>query len=538
MDLDWISGSLVDVISLGLAFALGMSARAVRLPPLVGFLAAGFVLNGLGIANRELIETLSDLGITLLLFTVGLKVNLRTLTRPQVWAVTTIHVAIVVALLGAALTALAMLGLPMLLDLSFGAAVLVAFALSFSSTVFVVKVLEQKGEMQSLHGRLAIGVLIVQDIAAVIFLAFSTNKLPSIWALALTSLFLVRPLLHQILSKAGHGELQILFGFLLALGGAEVFELVGVKGDLGALALGLMISSHAKSDELAKTMLGFKDLFLLGFFLSIGLSGQLSADLIIASIILLPFLAIKSLGFFALFSAFKLRARTSLLTTFNLSNYSEFGLIVMAVGVSNAWVSNDWLIVIALAMSWSFAISAVLNARAESLFVGYRSVLERWQRAERLPDDRPLDLGDATIAIIGMGGVGTSAYEEMRQRYGDKVVGVDIDPITVAAHCEYGRRVLAGDPTDADFWERIHQQHILQVVMLALPKLSTTLEVLSKLHDSEFDGDVAATTKFDDEAQRLKQAGVDTVFNTYEEAGSGFAVHVSNSLNTVEGKSV
>jgi len=87
MDFQWIAIALGDVAWISIAFVLGLLSRSVGLPPLVGFLATGFLLNAYGIASGEMLEKLSDLGITLLLFTVGLKLNLRTLARPQVWAV-------------------------------------------------------------------------------------------------------------------------------------------------------------------------------------------------------------------------------------------------------------------------------------------------------------------------------------------------------------------------------------------------------------------------------------------------------------------
>ena len=211
---------------------------------------------------------------------------------------------------------------------------MLAFALSFSSTVFVVKSLEDKGEMKSLHGRIAIGILIMQDLAAVIFLVASTGKIPSPWALLLLLLIPIRPVFHYILQKTGHGELLILYGLVLALGGAELFEMGGVKDDLGALIMGVLISTHPKANEMAKSMLGFKDLFLVGFFLTIGMSGQLSLEVLIIGLLLVPFIFIKSALFFTLMTRFNLRSRTSLLATLNLTNYSEFGLIVVAIGAA------------------------------------------------------------------------------------------------------------------------------------------------------------------------------------------------------------
>ena len=526
MDFEWIAFALGDVVWIAVAFVMGLLSRAVGLPPLVGFLAAGFLLNVQGITSGEMLETLSDLGITLLLFVVGLKLNLATLGRPQVWAVAGLHMTCVVAVFGAGIFGLALLGVPYLGDLELPQAVLIAFALSFSSTVFAVKVLEERGEMASLHGRIAIGILIMQDLAAVLFLAVSTGKWPSPWALLVFLLFPLKPVLHQLLQRVGHGELLVLYGFLLALGGAEVFELVGLKGDLGALIVGVLMANHVKADELAKTMLGFKDLFLLGFFLSIGMSGQPSVGTLVLGALLTPLVFLKSALFFALLAGFKLRARTSFFAALNLTNFSEFGLIVAAIGVSNHWISAEWLIVIAIAMSLSFAVAAGLNAVSGRLYSRHRVMWQRLQLSERLADDRLLEIGGATIAVIGVGGIGTGTFDKLHELHGDTVVGIDIDPITVRNHTSAGRNVLLGDPGDADFWDRVQAVHTLELVMLALPNLNTNLAVLAQLKAAGFDGRVAAMAKFEDDVEALREAGATTVFNIYTEAGTGFAAHV------------
>jgi len=519
--------ALRDVASISLAFLLGLLSRSVGLPPLVGFLAAGFLLNLHGTASGEMLQKLSDIGITLLLFLVGLKLDLRTLARPQVWAVAGLHMSIVVLVLGTAIHMLALLGASFLTGIDFSRALLIAFALSFSSTVFVVKVLEARGETASLHGRIAVGILIVQDLAAVVFLALAAGEWPTVRALLLLILIPLRPLLTLVLQRVGHGELLVLYGFLLALGGAEAFELAGLKGDLGALVLGVLIASHDKADELARTMLGFKDLFLLGFFLSIGVSGPLTTEVALIGAAVTPFVFFKSALFLGLLAGFRLRARTSLLASLNLTNFSEFGLIVAAVGVANGWLDSLWLSVVAVALSLSCGIAAGLNSVADRIYRRYRTAWHHLQRRERLADDRLLDTGGATILILGMGRIGAGTYEAMHRRYGETVVGVDIDPRTVGNHQSAGLKVLLGDPSDADFWDRLRGTNVIELVMLTLPNLTASLAVLDQLRAASFRGRVAATARFHDEIEPLARAGASVVFNVYEKAGAGFAAQVA-----------
>lgn len=532
MDFEWIAIALggiapVEIAWLAVAIVLGLLSRSAGLPPLVGFLAAGFVLNLFGIASGEMLEKLADLGVTLLLFIVGLKLNLRTLVRPQVWAVTSLHMALIVPILGTVLLILTLLNAPSFSGIGIHQALLIAFALSFSSTVFVVKVLEDKGETAALHGRIAVGILIVQDLAAVAFIAISAGTWPSAWALMILLLIPARPLLIYALQKVGHGELLVLCGLLLALGGAAFFELVGLKGDLGALVLGALIANSAKANEMAKTMIGFKDLFLVAFFLSIGLSGPLTLDAVLIGAAVTPLVFLKSALFFGLLTMFKLRARTSLLATLNLTNFSEFGLIVAAISVANGWINTFWLIVVAIALTLSCAISAGLNVAAHQIYARYRGLWDRLQKTRRLADDQPLDIGGATTAIIGMGRVGTAAYDQMHQAFGGTVVGVDIDPVRVERQQSSGRHVLLGDPSDADFWDRVQAAHTLELVLLALPNLSSNLAVLNQLNTSSSTCRVAATARFPDEIEVLRKAGASSVYNLYAEAGSGFAAHVA-----------
>ncbi len=526
MDFEWVAIALGDVAWISLVFSLGFLARLISLPPLVGFLATGFVLNYMGIVSGEMLQKLADLGITLLLFTVGLKLNLKVLIRPQVWAVTALHISVIITLFGAAIFGLALMSVPLFSGLNLKLSLMLAFALSFSSTVFVAKSLEEKGEMKSLHGRIAIGILVMQDLAAVIFLAASTGKIPSLWALLLFLLIPLRSLFHYLLQKTGHGEMLILYGLVLALGGAELFELVGVKDDLGALIMGLLISTHPKSKEMVKSMLGFKDLFLVGFFLSIGMSGQLSLEALIIGLLIVPFVFVKSALFFALMTHFKLRARTSLLATLNLTNYSEFGLIVAAIGVTNGWLAGEWLVIIAIALSLSFVVAAPLNSRDDKIYSSFREYWRKFQRKERLPDEMLLDTLGASIAIFGMGRVGSGAYDRMRDFHGETVVGIDFDAELINKHRSIGRNVLHGDPSDADFWDKLEKDHSIKLIMLALPNLEANLDALEQLREISFPGRIAATARYSDEEERLRKSGATAVFNIYTEAGTGFAEHV------------
>mgnify|MGYP001821690734 FL=1 len=341
----------MDILWIVLAFVFGLGVRQIGLPPLVGYLLAGFLLASQGAVGGETVQRFADMGVTLLLFTIGLKIDISGLKQPSIWGTATVHMTLTVLLFAAGLYALGSSGLALVAGLDFRTAMLIGFALSFSSTVFAVKVLEEKGEMSALYGRIAIGILIMQDIAAVVFLAFSTGKIPSPWALLLLGFIPLRFVLYRVLERSGHGELLVLFGLSLALGGAQLCELLNVKGDLGVLLLGVLMAKHAKASELSRALYGFKDLFLVGFFLNIGLAGMPTLAQFGMAAMLALVVPLKVGLFFLILSRFRLRVRTSMLTAFSLANYSEFGLIIAAIGVSSGWLDKNWLTVIAISLS-------------------------------------------------------------------------------------------------------------------------------------------------------------------------------------------
>jgi predicted Kef-type K+ transport protein len=518
---------MLDAVWIALAFALGLAVRQVGLPPLVGYLIGGFVLHGFGVGSNATIEHFAQIGVTLLLFSIGLKLKLKSLAEPHIWAVATVHLLIVVVVLTPVLVVLGLLGFPYLAELRPAAAALLAFALAFSSTVFAVKVLEDKGELASLYGTIAIGILIIEDLAAVIFLAFSAGKLPTLWAALLLLLIPARPFILKILERSGHGELLILFGLALGLGGYQVFELVGVKGDLGALILGVMIAPHIKAKELAKALLGFKDLFLVGFFLSIGLGGAPTLSMLLVVALLLVLVPAKAWLFHRLLLLFHLRARTAFLTSLTLSNYSEFGLIVAAIGATSGWIGPEWLTIIAVALSASFVLAAPLNTNSHDYYERLGPRLHLMESSRRLPAEAEIDPGNADVLIIGMGRVGSGAYDTLAAEQGRRPVGIDADADMVRYHRSQGRNVIQGSATDPDFWHRLRcRSGSFRMVLLAMPQVSENIFAARHLKSEGFPGVIGAIAKFRDDEPALQSAGVDRVFNLYAEAGAGFAQHV------------
>ena len=517
------------------AMAAGLVATALRLPPLVGFLVAGFVLHGAGVPELPALDTLADLGVALLLFGIGLKLDVRVLVRREVWLTTVVHMSATAALSLAYLAVLMLIGVGLLGGQDWQTLLVIGFALSFSSTVLVVTVLEDQSSSRSRFGRTAVGILVIQDIAAVLFLTLAKASPPSPWAVLLILLLPAAWPLRKLLRHLGHDELMPLFGVALALApGYALFEAVGLKGDLGALVIGLLLAAEPRADELSKALFSIKELLLVGFFLSIGFTGvPSSADLLLAALLLL-LIPLKSLGFVALLWSQGMRHRTSVLAGTVLGNYSEFGLIVVAVGASSGFVSEDWLAVIGSTVAMSFILSVLVGRRTGWLVALAERRLPR-QDPDRLhPDDRPIDVGHADAVVFGMGRVGQAAYHQLADAYGLRVVGIESREERAVRLREQGLDVIEGDATDPDLWHRLTQAHAVDIAVLAMPFHGSNLAAIAQLEASEFAGTVAAVAQYDDEAAELKER-VHSVFGLYDGAGTALADGVAERAGRPRG---
>ena len=515
---------------------LGLLAVVVRLPPLVGFLAAGFVLNWMHVEHLPEIEVIADLGVTILLFGIGLKLDLRTLIRREVWLTASLHLVLSVVLGTALLWLAALVGMPMLFGQDLRTLVLLAFALSFSSTVFVIKVLEERGETHALYGRVAIGILVIQDIVAVVFLTATSGHLPSPWAGILVLLWPLSRLLRKIWGRFGHGEMQSLFGIVMALvPGYALFTAVGMKGDLGALIMGILLASHPSSSELARSLFHLKELLLVGFFVSIGLTGLPDLPILaIALFMVVVLLPLKAVGYVALLWMMRLRGRTALLGGLSLTNFSEFGLIVVSVGVGAGMLEQTWLVEISIAVAISFVFAALLNGRGHMMVERFAERFPRRAPEKLHPEERPADAGDAEVVVIGIGRVGIAAYDRLRDDYGLRVVGVDYDGTRVQQQLHEGRHVVEGDATDLDFWKRLTRSDSVKMAILAMPQHGANITAQQCLQESGFTGKVATVARYDDEVTWAREHGIPIAFNLYAGAGLELADAVARAGGLTE----
>lgn len=511
----------MEYIWIGLAFVFGLIVRQTGLPSLIGYLCAGFMITVL--ADNQLIilpehhkstlEHIAHYGILLLLFMVGLKLNVKKVVKSEVIGTGVIHFAISTFVFA-----------PIIMfcfDTDFSTSVLLAIFLGFSSTVLAAKVLESKSELKAFHGRVAIGILIIQDLMALIIMAISSGKIPSIWALGLLALPFLKPVFYWMLDKSGHDEMLLLCGIVLGVivGGAG-FQAVGLSGELGALAIGALIANHSKSAELSEKLWGIKEILLTLFFLTIGLNGLPSMSDLQFAFLMTALLPLQAVLFFALLVAFKLKSRSAFLASLSLTNYSEFGLILVAA------MMPEYTVAIALCVAFSFVVSAPLNRFAHPLFDKLEKDLSKFERQCVHPDEVPVSLGDATVLILGLGRVGRAALKSIiKLPNAPVVIGLDSDQEKVTELEQKGYNVKYADAEHGNFWGSLDLTK-LNSCILAIRCPESCKVAATKLREHGFQGTIVAHARHRDEALAIKEAGADETYLTYEEAGLGLAAHV------------
>ncbi len=516
-----LAPGVFETLCIVFAFVLGLAARRVGLPPLVGFLGAGFLLNAfgpsLGLPEEAggILHHVAHLGVLLLLFTVGLKIKLKPLLQPEVLGGGSLHFAITVGLLSPSLH--------FALGVDWRTAVLLSIALAFSSTVLAAKVLDAKRELRAFHGRVAIGILILQDLFALTTMTLAGEGGLSPWALGVLALPLLRPALGWLLDQSGHEELLVLMGMLVALVlGGMAFEAVGLSSELGALLMGVMLAGHKRSQELSDSLWSLKELFLVGFFLEIGMSGLPGWNDLWFALLLLALVPLKAALFFHLLVRFRLRARNAFLAALALACYSEFGLIVAGA------VLPEYLVPLALTVALSFVIAAPLNRVAHGLFERWEKRLVPFQKDTYHPDEQPASVDGARVLVFGMGRAGTAAYDLLTES-GLRVVGLDSDPTNIERQSEQGRDVRYADAEDSCLWSGLDLRGV-EGVVLAMSDQESARIATRQLRQRGFQGVIAAHSVYEDHARELRELGADSTYLTMQQAGRGLGESVRRKL--------
>jgi Kef-type K+ transport system membrane component KefB/Trk K+ transport system NAD-binding subunit len=452
----------------GVAAVLGLLARHLKQPLILAYLATGFVIAWLGFfdfGDREAFRLLSDLGVMFLLFLIGLEINyaaVRHVGRP----------ALAVGIGQVVLTFL----LGFFIVQSFGYELLeasyISIALTFSSTVIVVKLLSEKRDLGSLYGRISVGMLLVQDAVAILLLVFLAGigedggatlwwRLPAtvVLGLALFSVTLVggRRMLPRLFDRVARSQ-ELLF----LLSAAWVFvvvaavRLVGFSIEIGGFLAGLALANSSEHFQIASRIRPLRDFFLAIFFVILGSSAAFAdfSGLFWPAVLLSLFVVIGNpLIVLAIMGAMGYRRRTSFLTGVTVAQISEFSLVLAALGLTLGHISESAVALITAVGAATITISTYLILHADRMFRWLSPFLRIFERRDT--KERQELRKDIRKPVILIGAHRTGAMIAKLLPKKDLLV-VDFDPVVVAEFRKEGYDYLAGDCTDAEVFELAH----------------------------------------------------------------------------------
>ena len=471
------------------------------------------------IKSQSLISTLSELGIAFLLFFIGLEFDISRIKKlkPVVFLVGALQV-ILITIIG---TLVASIWFNIHTSLYLGAIA------AFSSTMIVVKLILDKKEIDNLHGRIILSILLVQDIFAILFLPFLASKGTSIGIPYLIELILLiiilflfvfllqRHILHRIMRLIAEnteflfiGSLAICFIFL----GIAYF--LNLPLAIGGFLVGLAIASQPYHIEVAGKIKPLKDFFAVLFFVSLGsqliFSSLNSTILIFLLAMLILVVLIKPIITFLLLKAFRYSNRVSVLTSASLAQISEFSLVLAAQGLLLGHLSQDIFNGVILLSIFTIIITGYIIKYDETVFGFFSKTLMPLERLTSKEDlERvPSKLSDHTILFGAdrMGAKITELYEHNK----NKLIIVDFNPEIVKSFLHKGFNCVYGDYGNQEVLE-ILQMHKAKQVISTIPSVSENILVIDLVRSMNPKATIIVTARSVSEATTLYQGGADFV---------------------------
>ncbi len=537
-------------ILLSLATLFGMAGLLLKQPMIVSFIMVGALAgpSALGVVQSpEHIELMAELGIAILLFVVGLKLDLQLIR-------TLGAVALIAGLGQVAATIAAGFGLGLLLGMDYISALYVAVAVTFSSTIIVVKMLSDKREVDSLHGRIAIGVLIVQDIVVVLAMmvlsaigaggaevgsdAVISKILTTLGYGAIMLIFVgifIRYFAVQLVGKIAHSqELLVTFAIAWAALLASTGNYFGFGKELGGLLAGISLASTPFREVIISRLHSLRDFLLLFFFIVLGSKidfGTIGWQIIGYSVIFSIFvLLVKPLIIMAIMGRMGYRKRTSFLAGITLAQISEFSLILAAMGMEVGHITPETLGLITLVGLITIAISVYSITYSHEIYHLLEVPLDIFERKslkdlhrEDINETDEYENGQHDVILFGLGRYGEEIAMHLRKQK-LRILAVDFNPDVVKKCKEQGMNAIYGDGCDQEFLHSLSLKGVKWVVS-AMPQhdIGITHEdpryiLIDTLKNDNYQGKIIVSTHHRDEEGKLLERGADLVLMPFRGA--------------------
>lgn len=538
-----------------LAGVVGLIGHFLKQPLVVSYIVVGIIAGPavFGIATSEgPLELLSDLGIAILLFLVGLKMDYRLIRSLGFVSLTTG--------LGQVLFT-SVFGFLIALGLGFEpvASVYIAIALTFSSTIIIVKLLSDKRELDTLHGRVALGFLIVQDIVVVLaMVVLSTvgvgaaaegegtsvaGALTAVAVMGVTVFLIVRyaatPLTRRL---AESQELLILFSIGLAAVFAAIGEYLGLGLELGGLFAGVALASTPFRDSIGSRLAPLRDFLLLFFFLVLGaqldlevLGENIPAALVLSAFVLIgnPLIVLIIMGLMGY------RKRTAFLAGLTVAQISEFSLIFIGMGLALGQVTEAELGLVTLVGLITIAVSTYMITYSHNLYRWFEPVLDRFERAnpKREEEDEQRERKEPpTVILMGLAGLGEALADRLLASK-VPVLAIDYDPTRVEEWQARGLDAVYGDVTDPEYLAELPLPTAKWVISTVshhgpdITAIDPRHTLIRTLKAEGFAGQIAISVYRNDEIKEIEAAGADVVLEPFADAADTTMTRVLESLS-------
>ncbi len=515
---------------IGAAWLLGMVAQWLRQPVLLAYLVGGFVLGPYclkSVTNAESIETISELGLIFLLFMIGLEIDLKKIIA----AGSRISVTALVQIVGGCL--LGVLGFS-LGGFKLGGpawdALYLAVAAALSSTVIIVKVLYEKRELDTLAGRVTLGILVLQDLFAILFLAIqpsldnlklsvlglSAVRVVTLVAAALAISRYVLPPLFRSVARLPELVLVGALGWCFLVG--QLGEWLNLSREMGALVAGVSLSTFPYALDVTAKVTSLRDFFVTLFFVGLGLKIPVpgAAEITMSLGIIVFTVASRLVTTFTPLYLLKSGLRVSLLPAINLCQISEFSLVVMELGAKSGHVSPRST----AGMSLAFVVLAVASTFAMARSDGAVRGMIPWLKRNGLRD---LDTAEtdhghgARILLLGFFRTASSLLEEISRKAPDLLpdVGVvDFNPVVHAQLKVRGVKVVYGDISQRDTLAHAgvgSAEVLICTIPDSLLKGSSNERLVRQLRELNPSARIIAPAENLADVARLRAAGADYV---------------------------
>jgi Kef-type K+ transport system membrane component KefB len=505
-----------------IAGIIGIAALKLRQPLIIGYILTGILVGpallGWASGGSEL-NLLSSIGIAVLLFVVGLKLDVGLIRSVGPVALATGLGQIVFTSLFGFLLALGLGFAPV-------KAIYIAVCLTFSSTIIIVKLLSDKREIDSLHGRIAVGFLVVQDIAVILAMILLTSFTADgsggiaaqgvrlllvgtafVLGTAATMRWVMPPLLGRL---AQNQELLVLFAVAWAVGLAALADGVNFSKEVGAFLGGVSIASTSYREAIASRLTGLRDFLLLFFFIDLGSGLNLTAagvQLWPALVLSLFVLVGNPLIVVAIMGAMGYRRRTGLLAGLTVAQISEFSLILAALGMRLGQIGEAEVSLITLVGVITIGLSTYMILGSDRLYQWLEQPLRLLERANPFSEIASGSSGPARVDVIllGLGRFG-GAIQRQLQPHNLSLLGVDFDPQALRLAAAEGVPVQYGDSEDPEFTASLPLSSAT-VVVSTLPSLEANAAISHGLQTAGFRGHFIATAHNEAEVARLQFLG-------------------------------